>query len=273
MSRSGGQAKVWLEFPNSNNESAALREGVNLVGSGSDCQVLLRGSGIAVHHCEIELRDGDAVLRAEHAWATTVLNGRRVEAESSIKPGDVLLFGRVGCQVLSGGKPLPVTATRERPQPAADSVRETSRTQVRGVVPSLVLRGLSGPVFGRSFALRDGLLIGRSRDCDVCVQMQEISRQHTRLRIIAQQVVVEDLGSTNGTFINGLRISGSRTLEPGDELGIDTVRFTLISPGASSTTTDAKPVGTPWAHRRTWLLGVLLLALVAFLAWTNLLPR
>lgn len=264
---------MWLEFPNTNHAAADLREGVNLVGSGSDCHVLLRGSGIAVHHCEIEVRDGAVLLRAENEWAMTVLNGRRVEAETPLKPGDLLLFGRVGCQVLTGSKPLPVNATRERTPQAKDSERESSRTQVRGAVPSLVLRGLTGPVFGRSFALRDGLLIGRSRDCDVCVQLQEISRQHTRLRIIAQQVVVEDLGSTNGTFINGKRISGSRTLEPGDELSIDTIRFTLVTPGATSAFADTNPPPASARKRtRVWILAALLLALAAFLAWTTLTP-
>lgn len=258
---------------------STLQEGITRIGSGSDCQVLVRGAGVAVHHCEIEMRDGDMLLRPDESWATTALNGRRIDDEVPLKSGDVLLFGRVGCQVRSGNPPgVPAEAENRQESQAAVVQERDSRTQVRGAVPDLVLRGMSGSVYGRSFAIRDGLVIGRSRDCDICLPTAEISRQHTRLRVIAQHLVVEDLGSTNGTFVDGERVSGSTALEAGSELGIDTVRFLLVKPGEAPDRAQATAVEETGPRRGTGVLGgwfglallsLILLGLLGWLAWRN----
>ena len=64
--------------------------------------------------------------------------------------------------------------------------------------------------------------IGRQDQCDVQVKGTWVSRQHTRIAWSGTEYVVEDLGSTNGTFVNGERISGPRALKSGDLLQLGT---------------------------------------------------
>lgn len=76
-----------------------------------------------------------------------------------------------------------------------------------------------GPSPGKVFALSTNeVVLGRDIDNEVVINDAEISRRHTRLLIQEGGYVVEDLGSTNGTFVNGQKITGSHVLEPGQTI-------------------------------------------------------
>ena len=74
-----------------------------------------------------------------------------------------------------------------------------------------------------------GGVIGRSRDCDVVLADQNVSRRHAEVRPSGGKWIVKDLGSTNGVKVNGRRITGPQSLKPGDkiELGTSTLGFDL----------------------------------------------
>ncbi|HEY5984716.1 MAG TPA: FHA domain-containing protein [Anaerolineales bacterium] len=75
----------------------------------------------------------------------------------------------------------------------------------------------SGPTPGVTFALEgDQLIIGRDASNAVAINDAEVSRKHARLTFQGGKYVIEDLGSTNGTFVNGQRVSNSTVLKPGD---------------------------------------------------------
>jgi hypothetical protein len=72
-----------------------------------------------------------------------------------------------------------------------------------------------------------GAVIGRSRDCDVTVQDENVSRRHAEVRPSGGAWIVRDLGSTNGVKVNGRKISGAQSLRPGDaiEMGLSRLTF------------------------------------------------
>ncbi|MEK6256904.1 MAG: FHA domain-containing protein [Chloroflexota bacterium] len=73
-----------------------------------------------------------------------------------------------------------------------------------------------GPSPGKIFELtQNEIVMGRDIDNEIVINDAEISRRHTRLLIQEGGYVVEDLGSTNGTFVNGKKIAGSHVLQPG----------------------------------------------------------
>ncbi len=227
-----------LIFPNGEHEAVTLGDGVTRVGAGSDCQVVLVAPGVSVDHCEIESRNGNAIVRVRDRSVATVLNGRQIAHEEALKPGDLLLFGRIGCRVVAVDR-----SAAAAPAQAAAAPRETAdddgRTRVRMALPKFMLRGVSGTTFGRNFALTGSMTIGRQSDCDIPIQAEEISRHHARLQVTADGVMVEDLGSANGTWINDKRVH-TGMLRPGEELRLDTVRFILLAPGAQVPASAAK---------------------------------
>lgn len=81
--------------------------------------------------------------------------------------------------------------------------------------PLIVMR--SGPIPGSSFYLeRTEVTLGRDLSNDIPVPDQEISRRHARFLTRTDGVYIEDLGSTNGTFLNGVRISSPQRLNNGN---------------------------------------------------------
>jgi len=155
----------------------------------------------------------------------------------------------------------------------------------------------AGAAAGRVFELnREVVIIGRSQQCDLVVEEPELSRQHARFVRQGGGYLLEDLGSTNGTFVNGVRLTAPRRLQPGDEIRLGpktvmvyepvvfdaeatvavepaaTVRPAPARPGAPPPRPEPRVVGQvpPAAaaeappKKRNWLLiGCLVVALLA----------
>jgi len=85
--------------------------------------------------------------------------------------------------------------------------------------PAASLTISRGPGAGREFGMGAApVTMGRHDQCDLRVEDTWVSRRHARIAWNGTEYVVEDLGSTNGTFVNGERISGPRALRSGDLL-------------------------------------------------------
>lgn len=87
------------------------------------------------------------------------------------------------------------------------------------VRPSLVLPDGTTLALGRS-----PIVIGRLPECDVVLGDTNVSRRHAQVALDDGEVVVTDLGSTNGTFVNGRKVTRA-AVQPGDELAIGTSRL------------------------------------------------
>ncbi|MGC4005903.1 MAG: FHA domain-containing protein [Pirellulales bacterium] len=85
-------------------------------------------------------------------------------------------------------------------------------------------------------------LIGRSEECQLRPHSDLISRQHTELLTKGDGVTVKDMGSRNGTFVNGERISDSVALKHGDKLGVGQLIFEVLLPQTIKKTAPVEPV-------------------------------
>jgi len=102
---------------------------------------------------------------------------------------------------------------------------------------------LAGPNAGRRYKLGDGdYIIGRRSDCQIFVPDMRVSRQHARLRREKQGWCIEDLGSNNGTFVNGQRVQNAILVNE-DEITIANNRIRVDLP-----VTTPKPKSSFDAH-------------------------
>ncbi len=100
------------------------------------------------------------------------------------------------------------------------------------IVPSLVF--VAGPIAGRRYALEAGeYVIGRRSDCQIFVPDMRVSRQHARILSKGDSWCLEDLGSNNGTYINGTRLIETLPIRANDEIAIADNRIRVEGDGAA----------------------------------------
>lgn len=97
----------------------------------------------------------------------------------------------------------------------------------------VILKVLDGAKKGAKIAVKKSqFLIGRSKECQLCVGSTAISRKHCLISRHEARVTAQDLGSRNGTYVNGKKLSEEVELESGDQLMVGPLKFQLtISAG------------------------------------------
>ncbi|RLQ22396.1 FHA domain-containing protein [Seongchinamella sediminis] len=88
-----------------------------------------------------------------------------------------------------------------------------------------VISAETGPLSGLSYAVYGPITLGRALDCDLAVVTPHVSRQHARIGVQDDRLYIEDLGSSNGTMVNGKRTSGRQQLRHDDELRFHDIIF------------------------------------------------
>ncbi len=100
-------------------------------------------------------------------------------------------------------------------------------------MPEEYLLVTDGPSLGARIDLSDAsVTVGRDPDCELPLDDTQSSRRHARVSAGDQGRQIEDLGSTNGTLLNGVRITAPQPLRPGDEIRIGRSTLTLRSTAA-----------------------------------------
>ncbi|TZF91815.1 FHA domain-containing protein [Cognatilysobacter lacus] len=251
-----------LVFPGGEHPQVILQPGVNSVGSAPDANIVLDRPGVQPRHCQLHVTANGVMLDVPSEAPVTV-NGSPVRGLIALRDGDRVSFDRFEAR-LTGMENVAVGRAAGAAVSANDDLFATT---VRAALPKFMLRGMSGHLFGRSFALGSVNTVGRAPESTLQIDENGISRAHARLVPSDDCVQIEDVGSTNGTFLNGKRILHGEA-RAGDEIGFDTLRFQLISTAPSEETEPQAEVGGRMDPRLMWGLvaGLVLLAGAIFLA-------
>ncbi len=260
-----------LVFPGGEHPQVLLGEGVNRVGSDPQSNIVINHPGVMPQHCQLHVTATGVTLDVP-AGASVTVNDRPVSGLIALRKGDSVGFDVVQARL------APVDAVSSNSQrlsglpPAAND--GAGVTAVRAALPRYVMRTVSGKGFGRNYPVAGTTVIGRAPDCTIRLDETGISRMHARLIPTDEGVQLEDLGSTNGSFINGKRVLSGEA-KVGDEIAFDTARFRLAAATSSepilSDTATADDTARP--PRKTALLvgGVVVLGAVLAVVISNLL--
>jgi hypothetical protein len=111
------------------------------------------------------------------------------------------------------------------------------------IPPRFALRFISGKYQGGEFPLHMDreIIIGRSSDLDMVLVEDMVSRRHAKIMTNASEISIQDLGSTNGTFVNGEKISRAR-LSEGDRIlvGTSIIKLVAVDPAAAHHHSEAE---------------------------------
>jgi DNA-binding winged helix-turn-helix (wHTH) protein len=115
---------------------------------------------------------------------------------------------------------------------ADDNLDEKKTTSLQGR-PVARLMLLSGEGTKSIPLLKEEIIIGRDENCDVVVSHCLVSRRHSRIRWDGVRFILEDLQSTNGTFVNNTRLAKAYYLKNKDELRIGANHYEFADPAAT----------------------------------------
>ncbi|MFT7558881.1 MAG: pSer/pThr/pTyr-binding forkhead associated (FHA) protein [Flavobacteriales bacterium] len=119
---------------------------------------------------------------------------------------------------------------------------DNPKTEKPQLIP-LALRAIGSEQF---YELESETLVGRETECTISLDSAHISRYHAKLVVTGNAAVIEDLRSSNGTYVNGKRINNKTRVSVGDEIKFDDITFRLTSTksGAADETivAVAKPI-------------------------------
>ncbi len=88
-----------------------------------------------------------------------------------------------------------------------------------------IISAETGPLNGLSYPVVDAIVLGRALECDLAIVTPHVSRQHARLEVDDGRLFIEDLGSSNGTVVNGKRAVSRQQLRHDDEIRLHDIIF------------------------------------------------
>jgi pSer/pThr/pTyr-binding forkhead associated (FHA) protein/tetratricopeptide (TPR) repeat protein len=240
------------------------------VGRAAGNDLILAEGGVSRKHARFFI-EGDALMVEDLGSANgTILNGERIDGPSPVDPSAVVVLGdyevslkaesranRASARARStqgeksqgerpqGDKRAALAPKGERStkvlpvmkQSPVSSAKRSARSDVAGPT----LRGLSGTITGKSFPVSGVAVIGRVAGVDIRIDDDSVSRRHAEVEILGTEAVIRDLGSANGTTVNGEPVLEDTALAPGDIIQFGVVELMFENGPASA----IKPMGRP----------------------------
>lgn len=207
-----------LQFLDNRQPSIWLVDERVSIGRDKSNKVVINDEGVSVFHAELRQEDGRLFLWDSGSVNGTFVNGEKITGKREVSAGDVIRFYLIDVQIVDPSKgpaaPLPDAVKRDLDKPAQ---------------PMWQLKAMTGTISGKMFPVDGTKVIGRDPGCDIIVAGAHVSRRHAELSIRSGKLWVKDLGSSNGSFVNGKR-QDEIALKNGDEVKFDAMTFKVVGP-------------------------------------------
>ncbi|MEM7674635.1 MAG: FHA domain-containing protein, partial [Myxococcota bacterium] len=297
MIRSEDQLLLVVRAPNGDVREIEIGASALVIGRDESADIRVDDRKVSRRHAAFKMIDGEPWVEDLGSSNGVRLNEQKIDKRAKVGPNDEIRVGgfRMSLKrIRASDAQRPSTrafgtASVEQMQPDSMLLGRTASNPARpdliedpgGLRSGLVdeplpkLIGLDPPARDREYLLQRGEnIIGRLEECDVPILDGSVSRQHARVVYASHRVTITDLESSNGIFVNDLRVDMAELAE-GDVVRIGNVSFTVrLPPGLALS--EAAPLSTRARARhiqrdRRWLsMGVaglvlaLLVLLVAF---------
>src|SRR3954470_21732981 len=193
-----------------------------IVGRDSGTEFAIADTELSRRHARLVVEGGDVTIEDLGSTNGTFVNGRPVAGPQRLEPGD-----RIGL----GSTVMGLVADAEPPGPApAPAPPGLTRAHPAAPRPSLAgeLRVSRGSASTPALVIEGSRLLGRDPECAMTLDDPEVSWRHARVAAADGHMTIEDLGSTNGTFLNGGRILEREQLSPGDRIELGSAALEVV---------------------------------------------
>lgn len=211
-----------LQFLNFAKPPMWLVESSYHVGSDPHCNCVIDLPGVLPQHADLLIDNDQAQLTP--IAAHTAVNGNLVTEPTLISHGDTLELGGALIAVVDPKR------VRKGQTPSVQEVQDNDKTQVAPIARAAwYLQPMSTALEPKVHELNGRVVLGRAKECDLRLNFAHLSRRHAVLTVTAQGLELEDLGSSNGTFVNDVKVRRVM-LKNGDILSFDNLRYRIVGP-------------------------------------------
>ncbi len=207
------RARLQVETPNGSSASLEVSGPMIRLGRSEDCEVAVDAVAfpkVSSLHARIETAPGGFSLVHLSQSNKTLLNDAPVERSSPVKSGDRVRLGFTGPTIVI----IAIESSSEA-APSAGGFDETIQPDARHIA---LLRGSART---EQFEVGTGGVIGRDKgSVQYHLDHPHVSRHHASLAVDGDQIVLADLGSANGTFVNGQPLTGPCSLKASDRIDV-----------------------------------------------------
>jgi pSer/pThr/pTyr-binding forkhead associated (FHA) protein len=183
---------MYLDFPGA--AGPYVLERTTSIGRAKENDIVLDDPRASRRHAEILLVDGTAMIQDLGSQNGTLLNNKHVNGRERLHDGDTILLGT---------SHLTFRDDKARARPRLIEIRREART----------------------YPIEHQLSLGRAPTNDVVLSNAGASRRHAQIVVERGDVILYDLESLNGTYVNDSLIAGPCPLRDGDIIAIDDVSF------------------------------------------------
>ena len=159
-------------------DALSLIDGVNTVGRHDDCQIRIKSSQVSRRHCELFEKKGLLMVKDLGSSNGTLVNGKRIEGQSVLEPGDELTIGGVKLRVAKVGEALPAPKV---PSKAANDTAVVEAIVLEDEPPALARRRAENPLFGLERAQRLEIVAHDVGERDVTGGRDQIGEKRDRV--------------------------------------------------------------------------------------------
>jgi len=211
-----------IRFKNNKYNAVWLVEPRVSIGRLLTNDLVVDDAEVADTHIEVLVEHEQLTLKNLVPEKPVKVNDEEVSSICTLRPDDVITLGAVELQVIDPKR-----------EPKEAIVESNNVTHLRPVSPPKVtgwaLKANHSALANRVFPVKEITTVGRATECDISLAAAHLSRRHAQLQVLDGLLYVKDLGSANGTFINGKQVTEAR-VKRGDELRFDTLSFGVIGP-------------------------------------------
>jgi ABC-type multidrug transport system ATPase subunit/pSer/pThr/pTyr-binding forkhead associated (FHA) protein len=186
---------------------------------------------VSRRHAEIRRQNGRFIIVDLGSFNGTILNDKRIAEPELLHHNDRIELGPGGPTIryLDPANPRPTTdqAVQHPDLPSGDLARKAAPSGklatmvLRSETPMQITGGAGAGMFTeRPFGATTRMTIGRGEECDIRLDGLLISNRHAAVVNTNSNLTIEDLNSTNGTYVNGARITGRKPIRPEDVIQI-----------------------------------------------------
>lgn len=207
-----------IRFKDGSQDPVALEEPGKTIGQGGVNDIVIDREGVNGFHADLKVESGTVTLSDVQTRTGTMLNGDLIDGPTAVRAGDVISIAGVELEVFE------------------EHISTESKTLVLSGTALLemgtggwAIRADSGPEKGQIIPVKEKIIIGRALECDISILEPGLSRRHAEMNLVGDELTLKDLGSSNGTYVNGEKVD-EVVLKDGDVMQFFKVRFIVSAP-------------------------------------------